>query len=113
MPIPNDQLDKAIRALTAYCDAVPEHSRGRIRFGFRVEGNAIVLFESHPHFQDRRRWIDSPVAKFRYLLSRKEWHLFWRDRNLKWRTYEWLTPKRTFAPLLAEVERDPTHLFWG
>lgn len=77
MAIPSDQVDEATRALTAYCNAVPEHARGGIRFGFRAEGSAI------------------------------------RDRNPKWRRYEWLAPKRTFAPLLAEVERDPTFLFWG
>ena len=113
MPIPSDQLERATRALTVYCNDLPESVRDRVRLGFRLEGNAIVLFESHPYFQNRSRWIDDPVAKFRFYASRREWHLYWMDRNLKWRLYEWLAPKRTFAPLLAEVERDPTCLFWG
>jgi len=113
MPIPPDQLERATRALTAYCNDVPERARDRIRFGFRLKGNAIVLFESHPYFQNRKRWIDHPVAKFRFYASRGEWHLYWMDRSLKWRLYEWFAPRRTFSPLLAEVERDPTFLFWG
>src|SRR5258706_7596437 len=98
MSIPSDQLERATQAITAYCDDVPEHVRDRIRFGFRLEGNAIVLFESHPHFQNRSRWIDHPVAKFRYYASRREWHLYWMDRNLKWRLFARNAPPTTAPP---------------
>jgi hypothetical protein len=113
MPIPADQLENASRALSAFCERVPEHVRHLVLHRFRVEGNAIILFEYRPSMRDPAVWQEEPVAKFRYLASRREWHLFWMDRHLKWRTYEWLEPKRTFAPLLREVQRDPTCLFWG
>src|SRR5205085_6194518 len=57
MPIPSDQLERATRALTVYCNDLPESVRDRVRLGFRLDGNAIVLFESHPYFQNRSRWI--------------------------------------------------------
>jgi hypothetical protein len=113
MAIPKEELERATRSLQVYCDDIPDHARGRIRHGFRIEGSAIVLFSSYPSFQRDGSWVEEPIAKFRYFASRKEWHLFWMDRHLKWRTYDWLAPKRTFAPLLREVERDPTCLFWG
>jgi len=96
-----------------FCEKVPEHVRDQLLHRFRVERNSIVLFEYRPSFQNAKVWIEEPVAKFRFLISRGEWHLYWQDRNLRWRQYEWLPPKRTFLPLLQEVERDPTHLFWG
>jgi Protein of unknown function (DUF3024) len=113
MPIPPDQLARATLALSAFCEKVPEHVRDQVQHRFRVEANAIVLFEFRPSFQEPKIWHEEPVAKFRFLASRGEWHLYWMDRNSKWRQYEWLAPKRTFAPLLKEVECDPTCLFWG
>jgi len=113
MPIPAVQLERATRALVAFCDRVPQNIRHLVEHRFRVEGNAIILFEYRPALLGKKRWVEEPVAKFRFVATRGEWDLYWRDRHLKWRLYDWLAPKRTFKPLVNEVERDPTHLFWG
>jgi len=39
--------------------------------------------------------------------------LYWRDRNLRWHRYDRLAPSPHVEPLLAEIEADPTSIFWG
>jgi hypothetical protein len=57
--------------------------------------------------------MESPVAKFRFVVSRGIWDLYFRDRNLKWRHYDLIRPSARFETLLSEVEADPTCIFWG
>ena len=41
------------------------------------------------------------------------WSLFWRDRNLRFHAYDLVSPTANIEELLAEVDRDPTAIFWG
>ena len=41
------------------------------------------------------------------------WSLSWRDRNLRFHAYDLLAPSRRVEDLLAEIDRDPTGIFWG
>ena len=45
--------------------------------------------------------------------SRKEWAIYWRDRNLKHDLYDLVEPTPSVEPLLAEIDADPTYIFWG
>jgi len=36
-----------------------------------------------------------------------------RDRNLRFHIYDLLSPSRRVEDLLAEIDRDPTCIFWG
>ena len=102
------------RRLGAFCAArVPPHARSQVRLGFRVEGNAVVLFEERPSFVRPNEWGQSEVAKFRWVASRKVWQLFCKFSNGRWRGYEPFPESPTFAKLLDEVAADPTGIFWG
>ena len=46
-------------------------------------------------------------------VSRREWTLFWRDRNHRWHRYKYTAPTTEIARLLEEIDRDPTGIFWG
>lgn len=102
------------RRLRAFCAArVPPHARNQVRLGFRIEGNAVSLFEERPSFRRPAEWGESAVAKFRWVASRKVWQLFCRFRDGRWRGYEPFLESPTFAKLLDEVAADPTGIFWG
>ena len=45
--------------------------------------------------------------------SRKEWAIYWRDRNLKYDLYDLVEPTQSVEPLLAEIDADPTCIVWG
>jgi hypothetical protein len=43
----------------------------------------------------------------------RRWSLYWRDRNLRFHAYDLVSPTASIEELLAEVDRDPTAIFWG
>lgn len=58
-------------------------------------------------------WTRFPIAHLRYTKTRGEWTLYWRDRNLRFHRYELVQPSPNVGDLLAEIDRDPTGIFWG
>jgi hypothetical protein len=53
------------------------------------------------------------IARLRYNGQRGEWTLYWPDRNARWHRYDRIAPSSDVATLLAEIESDPTAIFWG
>jgi hypothetical protein len=49
----------------------------------------------------------------RWSVSRRDWTLFWRDRNQRWHRYDYAAPTAEIATLLNEIDSDPTGIFWG
>jgi hypothetical protein len=58
-------------------------------------------------------WTRFPIARLRFTASRGEWTLCWRDRNLAFHRYTRTGPTSDVGALLAEIEADPTNIFWG
>jgi hypothetical protein len=100
--------------LQAYCEeGVPDHIRDKLRYGFKIRGNSVTLFEERSSFPDRSRWVEIVVAQFRFNQENGKWTLYWADRNSRWHIYYDLNPNKNFDVLLQEVEKDPTCIFWG
>ena len=53
------------------------------------------------------------IARLRYTTSRHEWQIYWRDRNLKFHAYDRVPPTTNVEALMAEIDADPTAIFWG
>ncbi len=53
------------------------------------------------------------VAQLRYDASSRQWSLYCCDRNERWWPYDNLGPSASIDPLLAEIDADPTGIFWG
>lgn len=45
--------------------------------------------------------------------THQAWSLFWCDRNLSWHRYDRVRAAAHVDPLLAEIDADPTAIFWG
>ena len=58
-------------------------------------------------------WTSNALARLRYDPSSRTWSLHYRDSSDRWWAYDGIGPTATVAPLLAEIERDPTGIFWG
>jgi hypothetical protein len=55
-----------------------------------------------------------PIARLRYVKGTRRWSLYWRDRNLRFHhEYDLVPAAESVGDLLAEVDRDPTAIFWG
>ncbi|HWL45922.1 MAG TPA: DUF3024 domain-containing protein [Ilumatobacter sp.] len=49
----------------------------------------------------------------RYTKARREWQIYWRDRNLKFHAYDLVPPTANVESLFEHVDADPTGIFWG
>lgn len=58
-------------------------------------------------------WTRFPIARLRYTKARREWQIYWRDRNLKFHAYDLVPPMANVEALLAAIDADPTCVFWG
>ena len=114
MAISELQRESIVRQLTEYCAPHPSPEvRRQLRHGFACGPNHVVLFEERPRFDRPKEWLRHDVAKFRWFQSRREWQLYCQFRDLKWHRYDPRPTARSFEALLAEVEADPTGIFWG
>jgi hypothetical protein len=105
---------EAARLLAPFCRPSPDPAvRAELRVDYRVEGPAVALFESRPRLLNPAEWGEEPVAKFRHVRSRRVWRLFCMHRDWKWHRYELLPESSSLAPLVDEVRRDPSGIFWG
>ncbi len=58
-------------------------------------------------------WTRFPIARLRYAKTDRTWTLYWRDRNLRFYLYDRTGPTPDINDLLAEIDADPTAIFWG
>ncbi len=92
---------------------MPTHLREKLRVIYKIDGNAVTIYEERPYFQDPARLTHTSVARLRYHIGKRLWTLYWADRNSNWHLYEEHRPTKSVQTLLDEVTRDPTHIFWG
>ena len=93
--------------------SIPEPVRSQVRLAFKFRGSVVTLFEERPSFKDPSIWTTVAVAQFRFDPAENKWTLYCADRNSKWHEYQGIDPQRDLDQLLAEVDRDPTGIFWG
>lgn len=108
--------DLDVARVRRWCSArVPEHARHRVRIECEVDQRDLTIVELHPPGAPEAgdQWMRTPVARLRYLRSRRVWRLYWADRNDRWCAYLQLPFAPDVVDLLAEVDEDPTALFWG
>jgi Protein of unknown function (DUF3024) len=94
---------------------LPDHAIGQVRIELDVDRDALTIRECRPPWRDDwgPEWTRSAVARLRYSTSRGDWTLFWRDRHERFHRYGYAAPTPDVTALLAEVDRDPTAIFWG
>lgn len=113
--IPDTDLARVRRWVDARNNEIPEHAREQIRFEIDVTDRSITILECRPPWRDHMgpEWTRFPVARLRYTKVRNEWSLYWRDQKLRFHEYDLVRPTRHVDRLLAEIDRDPTAIFWG
>jgi hypothetical protein len=113
--LPETDLARVRRWVDARNDGLPERARGLIRYEFDVDARSVTIVECRPPWREDfgPEWTRSPIARLRYTETRREWEIYWRDRNLKFHAYDLVEPTANVELLLAEVDRDPTGIFWG
>ncbi|KAF0957432.1 DUF3024 domain-containing protein [Rhodococcus sp. T7] len=105
-----------IARVQRWCGArVPEHARHEVRLECEIAARHLTIVERRAPWCDDvgTEWTSMPIARLRYTKATKTWSLYWRDRNLRFHTYDRLPPSPHLETLLTELDRDPTCMFWG
>jgi hypothetical protein len=94
---------------------VPPHARHQVRLETETTDRAVTVVERRTPWREDfgPEWSRLPIARLRYTKTRARWTPYWRDRNLKFHRYERIEPTADVTKLLAEIDRDPTGIFWG
>lgn len=108
--------EQAITLVGAYsASRTPADLRGEIRIESVKRGNAITIVERRPPWKPEYgpEWSKTKVAQLRYDEAHGTWALYCSDSNGRWWLYDEVPPSRDVHALLAEIEADPTGIFWG
>ena len=112
MPLPELDVARAQR----WCAArVPEDARHQVRVECEVAPRHLTILERRAPWREDLgpEWTSFPIARLRYTAAHRSRTLYWRDRNLRFHLYDQLAPSRSIEDLLAEIDHDPTCIFWG
>lgn len=113
----SDVRDSALAAVEVFCEArVPEEHLDEVRLESSRRGNTITITERRAPWNPQRigtEWTSSKIAQLRFDPSSRRWSLFCRDRHEHWWPYDDITSSASVDPLLAEIDADPTGIFWG
>jgi len=113
--IPELDLTRIRRWVEARNSDLLDRAQGLIRYELDVTNRTVTILECRPPWRPDfgPEWTRFPVARLRYTKTRGEWSLYWRDRNLSFHEYDLAPPTPHVEDLIAEIERDPTSIFWG
>ncbi|MBA3013577.1 MAG: DUF3024 domain-containing protein [Proteobacteria bacterium] len=110
------EIDKrrVMKIMDAYCDRrIPGSIHDQVRLSYELRGNKLYLVESRQAFQAPGQWIRMKIAQFEFNPETRKWKLYCFDRNDKRMHYPEHNEDSRLESLLAEVDNDPTGIFWG
>jgi hypothetical protein len=94
-----------------WCAArVPEHARHQVHVECELAPRHLTIVERRAPWREDvgPEWTSFPIARLRYTATDKSWTLYWRDRNLRFHSYDLLAPSQRVEDLLTEIDRDPS-----
>lgn len=116
MVVPDLDLARLRRWAERRNAELPDRAKGQVEYRLDVSDRAVTMLECRPPWDAEDgsgEWTRQPVARFRYTHSRREWSLYWIDRNLKFHRFEPAPPTPHVDELIDIVKQDPTGIFWG
>ena len=84
-----------------------------MRLDYSVKKHDVDIFEIRPKWNKPGEYMQTPVAKIRYVRTANEWRLFWMRANLKWYSYEPFPSSRDLAEVVNVVDQDELCCFFG
>jgi Protein of unknown function (DUF3024) len=96
----------------------PAQVRDKVSVQHQVRGRTMTIVERRPPLvADRGAGVDDHADRPAALRPAPpvggRWQLYWADRNRRWHLMDDVASAVTPAPLLAELDADPTGIFWG
>ena len=89
------------------------HRKDKLRLAYTVKGHEVVIAERRPRWDNKAEWIETPVAKLKFIRSANKWRLYWMRADLKWHQYPGLSSSSRLNDLVQEIDADPLACFFG
>ncbi|WP_319453476.1 MULTISPECIES: DUF3024 domain-containing protein [unclassified Mycobacterium] len=114
MPLPEEDVAVVRNWVEALNSDMPAHVASQLRYELDLYRNALTLVECRPTLPDDpgSDWFRVSFARLRFTRSRG-WELYWADRDSNFHVYDLVEPTQDVATLLAEIDDDPTCIFFG
>lgn len=110
MAIPEVKLQSVLELLSEVCirRTVPDEAIVSVA----LHGNKVNLVETRRMFIDPREQFECKIAQLEFSPKSNSWTLYWFDLKSKRHQYPAGLNKDTPEKLVAEIDRDPTGIFW-
>ncbi|MBT4090763.1 MAG: DUF3024 domain-containing protein [Deltaproteobacteria bacterium] len=114
MALSDSEKQRVEELLREFCqNRIPPHVRAQIKLFHTIRGNDVKIFESRPHWQNREKWTEMPIARLKYDPKSLSWGLYWPRANGKWEKYPDFKSTNNLKKIIEEIDTDPNHVFWG
>ncbi len=116
MAIADPARTAAAEQIDTFCESrIPVELHDKIRLEQTVRGTAITIVERRPPWRPDLgpEWTSSDIARLSFEPVSAAWSLEWKGSDGRWHPYTRVGPSHGVAPLLAEIDADPTGIFWG
>lgn len=114
MAFSEKELRRIEREIGGLCRRrIPTHLQDKIRLRFAIANNDVLIHESRPDWDNPSKWIESDVAKLRYVRAADEWRLYWKRASGKWRLYPPHSPSKSLSSMVKEIDVDSDGCFFG
>ena len=95
MPFSQIELKQIERTVGEFCRRrSPVHLKDKLRLEYVVKGHDVVVCERLPRWNNPQEWMESPVAKLKFIRSANKWRLYWQRADLKLARVPWPVHKR-------------------
>ena len=91
----------------------PPHIRAKLDLAFRIRAQSIEIFEVRPHWKEKDKTVEQPVAKATYNRAKGNWRILWQRADLKWHSYQPSPQVASVEEFLNIVDRDEYGCFFG
>jgi hypothetical protein len=108
------QISNIHRVVGGLCRRrAPEELHDKIKLGYVIEDHQVVIIEARPWREPKSEWIETEIAKLRYVAQRNEWKLYWKRASGKWWLYTLHSNLKSLAAMVREIEIDSDGCFFG
>jgi hypothetical protein len=109
------ELKKYQKELNSFIDEIrpPVHIRKELDYGYRIDKQSILLFETRPDWIDLDQVIETYFAKATYVRTQKIWKIYWLRQDLKFHKYEPVPQVKHLSDFIKTVKEDEFCCFFG
>lgn len=111
---PEQTLD-VVEALENFLDRnrPPVEIRTKVDIEYEIEGQSVIIYEKRPRWNKQGEYLQIPIAKGTYVITRRLWKVYWQRADLKWHPYTPAVTVKSIKEFIRLVEKDDNHCFWG